>query len=93
MPFRLGCNWRWSPLGGLTPGQEPPPPPFPHPPWLQAHFTAAANLLSLYNLAVTLGGPAALEELRRERVDRVLGLQGAYDPAWLAAQPLTPLQQ
>lgn len=82
-----------EPAGRSYTRPRTPPPPFPHPPWLQAHFTAAANLLSLYNLAVTLGGPAALEELRRERVDRVLGLQGAYDPAWLAAQPLTPLQQ
>ncbi|KAL4426072.1 hypothetical protein ABPG77_007868 [Micractinium sp. CCAP 211/92] len=39
----------------------------------KAHFTVAGNLLSLFNLSVALGGPAALEELRRERVDRVLG--------------------
>lgn len=76
------------------------PNPLPLPP--QTHVTVGCNLLSLVNTLLARGGPAAQQELRRQRVGQVLGLpgqgpgvglRGPDDPAWLAARPLTPLQQ
>ncbi|KAL4452534.1 hypothetical protein ABPG75_008196 [Micractinium tetrahymenae] len=59
----------------------------------KTHFSVGGNLLSLFNLMVTIGRPISVRELRQQGVDRVLGLHGPNDPAWLAARPLSPLQR